>query len=138
MNTEEYSDDFLFYGVSEIIKVFLIFSILIAMLSVFVIILGWFIKMAFSEFSLFQATLIPLSIIGVAFVFIGLMAVWMRLGDVVSVLNDTYYDYEDEDEDEDEEEEKDDLIWKQIIKDNSSAKVTPINIDRGKKKKNIN
>jgi hypothetical protein len=41
----------------------------------------------FSEFSLYEATMIPLLILGFAATLIGLISIWLRLGEIGYVLD---------------------------------------------------
>jgi Na+-transporting NADH:ubiquinone oxidoreductase subunit NqrC len=81
------SHDIIRFGLASLIKIILFFFIVMIICSVFLITIGWILTMAFSEFSLFEATLIPLLIVGVASIMIGLISIWLRLGEIGYVLD---------------------------------------------------
>jgi Na+-transporting NADH:ubiquinone oxidoreductase subunit NqrC len=81
------SRDIIRFGLASLIKIILFFFIVLIICSVFLITIGWILTMAFSEFRLFEATLIPLLIVGVASIMIGLISIWLRLGEIGYVLD---------------------------------------------------
>jgi len=81
------SRDIIRFGLASLIKIILFFFILMIISSVFLITIGWILTMAFSEFRLFEATLIPLLILGVAAIMVGLISIWLRLGEIGYVLD---------------------------------------------------
>jgi len=81
------SSDIIRFGLSSLIKLILLFFVVLIICSVFLITIGWILTMAFSEIKLFEATLIPLLILGFAGLMVGLISIWMRLGDIGYVLD---------------------------------------------------
>jgi len=136
MEHMEYSEDeLLAVGIAHLLKMILFVLVLLTVISVFIICLGWFLSLAFSQFTLFQATLIPLSILGFASLLLGLISIWIRLGDVVMAIENSMFLNDDEfDEDEELFWEKDSFVKKKAT-EHFPAKITPIhNNDNNKKK----
>jgi len=81
------SQDIIRFGLASLLKLIIFFFILLIISSVFLITVGWILTMAFSEFSLYEATMIPLLILGFAATLIGLISIWLRLGEIGYVLD---------------------------------------------------
>jgi Na+-transporting NADH:ubiquinone oxidoreductase subunit NqrC len=81
------SRDIIRFGLASLIKIILFFFIVLIICSVFLITVGWILTMAFSEFKLFEATLIPLLIVGFVSIMVGLISIWLRLGEIGYVLD---------------------------------------------------
>jgi len=65
-----------------IIMFFTFIFIIIIIVSVLIITLGWVLSMAFSGFTHFQATLIPLFIISTVSLLFGFLSIWIKLSDI--------------------------------------------------------
>jgi len=81
------SRDIIRFGLASLIKIIIFFFVIMIISSVFLITIGWILTMAFSEFKLFEATLIPLLILGFAAIMVGLISIWLRLGEIGYVLD---------------------------------------------------
>jgi len=81
------SSDIIRFGLASLMKIFVFFFVLLIISSVFLVTIGWVLTMAFSEFKLFEATLIPLLILGFTSILIGLISIWLRLGEIGYVLD---------------------------------------------------
>jgi len=79
--------DIIRFGLASLIKIVLFFFVVLIISSVFLITMGWILTMAFSEFKLFEATLIPLLILGFVSILVGLISIWLRLGEIGYVLD---------------------------------------------------
>jgi len=106
-NSPQYSEaELIRFGLSTIFKMLFAFLVFIIVSSVFVIILGWFLSLAFPQFTHFQATIIPLIIIGFSALLMGGLSVWARLGDLIDLFRNIVLvdgeDYEDDEEEYDE------------------------------------
>jgi len=106
-------NDIIRFGLASLIKIILFFFVLLIISSVFLITIGWILTMAFSEFKLYEATLIPLLILGFSTILVGLISIWLRLGEIGYVLDpeseifdeadlyDESYNFNEEDDDDD-------------------------------------
>jgi len=127
------SHDIIRFGLVSLIKIILFFFVVLIISSVFLVTIGWILKMAFSELQLFEATLIPLLILGFASTMVGLISIWLRLGEIGYIL-----DPESEVFDESDLYDEDYLFEEEGIKDNeiSSHKKTSTTITPLLKKRN--
>ena len=118
------SEDIVRMGIVTLFKMIIVFLLLLTIVSIFVITLGWFLSLAFPQFTHFQASLIPLCLFCVSVILMGLISIWIRLGDLVTILEMPFM-HEDDDDDEPWDDEELDYDEK------PKAKVTPF-------RKNIN
>jgi hypothetical protein len=130
------SHDIIRFGLASLMKLIIFFFVVLIISSIFLVTVGWILTMAFSEFKLFEATLIPLLILGFASVLIGLISIWLRLGEIGYVLDsesevfdesdlydeDYHFDEDDEDyEDDDDDDDDDDDSDNEISNKKNSA-----------------
>ncbi|CAN2040052.1 conserved hypothetical protein [Candidatus Magnetomoraceae bacterium gMMP-15] len=124
---EHHSREIVRLGMANLLKLVSVFLIILAISSIMIVSLGWGLKLAFNQFSLFEATLIPLLIVGFTSIMVGIISIWMRLGDLVFILDEG--DFEDE-EDEFFEDDEDEFLEDEEDEDyrliRPSAKITPI------------
>ena len=93
-------EDIIKFGISTLIKLICFYSIIITIISVLVMTLGWILSMAFSGFSHFEATLIPLFILGFSSILLGIVSIWVRLGDIAFTYESPLLNDENIDDDE--------------------------------------
>jgi len=91
------SHDIIRFGLVSLIKIFIFFFVVLITCSIFLVTVGWILTMAFSEFELFQATLIPLFILGFTSILVGLISIWLRLGEIGYVLDPESEVFDDSD-----------------------------------------
>jgi len=84
------------FGLASLVKIVLFFFVLLMIVSVFLVTIGWVLTMAFSEFKLFEATIIPLLVMGFISLLVGMISIWIRLGEVVYVLDPEGSEFDDE------------------------------------------
>ncbi|MBF0450549.1 MAG: hypothetical protein HQK75_07590 [Candidatus Magnetomorum sp.] len=115
------------FGLASLIKIILFFFVLLMIISVFLVTMGWVLTMAFSEFKLFEATLIPLLVMGFLTLLVGLISIWIRLGEIVYVLDPEGTEFDDDDlDDGNYYYEDDDIQGNEISSLKTSTKITPI------------
>jgi hypothetical protein len=118
------SSDIIRFGLASLIKMILFFFVFLMIISVFLITMGWVLTMAFSEFRLFEATLIPLLVMGFLALLVGIISLWIRLGEMIYVLDPESEEFDDEldyyyDDD-------DDIQEKDLSSVKTPTKITPI------------
>jgi len=104
-----------------IIMFFTFIFIIIIIVSVLIITLGWILSMAFSGFTHFQATIIPLFVISTVSLLFGFLSIWIKLSDIEYLFDSAFlklgelakYDYKnDYDDDYDDDDDDDDDFYK--------------------------
>jgi len=119
--------DIIRFGISTLVKLVLFFFVVLIIISVFLVTIGWILTMAFSEFKLFEATIIPLLVLGFTTILVGLISIWIRLGEIVYVIDPDNIEFTEDDlESDDYYYDDDDVKASEISSLKRPTKVTPI------------
>ncbi|KPA18498.1 conserved hypothetical protein, membrane [Candidatus Magnetomorum sp. HK-1] len=121
------SHEIIRFGLFTLVKLALFFFVVLIIISVFLVTMGWVLTMAFSEFELFEATMIPLLVLGFTTMLVGLISIWIRLGEIVYVLDPDGSEFDEDDlENNDYFYDEDDIRESEISSLKRPTKITPI------------